>query len=42
MNIKKLEPYGGLVDQAFSQFNETLIHNYDRHSHIENDETPGA
>ena len=43
VNINKIrfEPYGDLVDQAFSQFNENLINNQDPHSQIENDETPG-
>ena len=38
----KFEPYGDLVDQTFSQFNENYINNQDSHSQIENDETPGA
>ena len=38
----KFEPYGDLVDQAFSQFNENLINNRDPHSQIQNDETPEA
>ena len=42
MNKIKFEPYGDLVDQAFSQFNENLINNQDPHSQIENDETSGA
>ena len=33
----KFEPYGDLVDQAFSQFDENLINNQDPHSQIEND-----
>ena len=37
-----LEPCGDLVDQAFSQFNETLIKNQDPGSQIKNDEIPGA
>ena len=41
-NKIKFEPYGDLVDQAFSQFNENSINNQDSHSQIENDETPGA
>ena len=41
-NKIKFEPYGDLVDQAFSQFNENSIINQDSHSQIENDETPGA
>ena len=43
MNKIKFEPYGGLVGQGFSKFNETLINNQeDPHSQIENDETPEA
>ena len=38
----KFEPYGDLVDQAFSQFNKTLISNQDPYSQIENDEKPGT
>ena len=38
----KFEPYGDLVDQAYSKFNETLVNNQDPQSQIENDETPGA
>ena len=38
----KFETYGGLIDQAFSQFNENLMNNQDPHSQTENDETPGA
>ena len=41
-NKIKFEPYSGLVDQAFSQFNENSINNQDPHSQIENDETPEA
>ena len=41
-NKIKFEPYGDLVDQAFSQFNENSINNKDPHSQIENDETPEA
>ena len=41
-NKIKFEPYGGLVDQAFSQFNENLINNRDAHIQIENDKTPEA
>ena len=41
-NKIKFEPYGDLVDQAFSQFNENSINNQDPHSQIENDETPEA
>ena len=36
------EPYGDLVDQAVSQFNENSINNQDPQSQIENDETPEA
>ena len=42
MNKIKFEPYGDLVDQAFSQFNKTSIANQDSHIQIENDETQGA
>ena len=42
MNKPKLEPYGDLVDQAFSQFNENSINNQDPHSQIENEETQEA
>ena len=38
----KFEPYGDLVDQYFSQFNENSINNQDSHSQIENDETARA
>ena len=38
----KFEPYGDLVDQAYSKCNETLVNNQDPQSQIENDETPGA
>ena len=41
-NKIKFEPYGDLVDQAFSQFNENSINNQDPNSPIENDETPEA
>ena len=41
-NKIKSEPHGDLVDQAYSQFNETLINNQDSQIQIENDETPGA
>ena len=41
INKTKFEPYGDLVDQAFSQFNENLINNQDPHIQIENDGTPG-
>ena len=42
MNKIKLEPYGDLVDQAFSQFNENSIIFQDPHSQTEHDETLGA
>ena len=42
MNKTKFEPYGDLVDQAFSQPNENSITNQDPHSQIEKDETPGT
>ena len=38
----KFEPYGDLVDQAFSQFNENSINNQHPRSQIESDETPEA
>ena len=38
----KFEPYGDLVHQGFSQFNENSINNQDPQSHIENNETPGG
>ena len=38
MNKVKFEPYGDLVDQTFSQFNENSITNQDTLSQIENDE----
>ena len=38
MNKVKFEPYGDLVDQTFSQFNEKSITNQDTDSQIENDE----
>ena len=38
----KFEPYGDLVDQAFSQFNENSINNQDPQCQTENDETPEA
>ena len=41
-NKIKFEPYGDLVDQAFSQFNENSINNQDPHSQIENEETQEA
>ena len=41
INKIKFEPYGDLIDQAFSQFNENLINNQDPCSQIENNETPG-
>ena len=42
VNISKmeLEPYGDLVNQVFSKFNENLINNQDRHNQNEKDETP--
>ena len=40
--IKFVEPHVDFIDQAYSEFNETLINNQDPQSHIENDETPGA
>ena len=36
------EPYDDLIDQTFSQFNETLIINKDPRSQTENDKTPGV
>ena len=44
VHIKKIkfEPYSDLVDQAYSNFNETLINNQDPHSQSENNERPGA
>ena len=43
INKIKFELYGNLVDQAFSQFNETFINNQDPlHNQTENDETSGA
>ena len=36
----ELEPYGDLVNQTFSKFNENLINNQDRHNQNEKDETP--
>ena len=41
-NKIKFEPYGYLLDQDFSQFNENSINNQDPHSQIENDEIPGT
>ena len=38
----KFEPYGDLINQAFSQFNEKSINNQDPHSQTENGEKPGA
>ena len=42
VNINNItsEQYGDLIDQIYSEFNETLINNQDPHSKIENDETP--
>ena len=42
INKMKFEPYGELVDSAFSQFNENLINNQDPDSQIKNDETSGT
>ena len=42
MNNIKFEPYGELVNQPFSQFNENSITNKDPHSQIEHDEPPAA
>ena len=44
VNMSKInfEPYGDLVDQAFSQFNQNWITNQDPHSQVEKDETVGA
>ena len=42
MNKIKFEPYGDLVDQVFSKFNENSISNQDPYSQTENDETSGA
>ena len=41
-NKINFEPYGDLVDQTFSQFNENSINKQDPHSQIENDKTPEA
>ena len=41
-NKLKFGPYGDLVDQVYSKFNETFIDNQDPHSQTENDETPEA
>ena len=43
-NMKKIkfEPYGDLIDQAFSQFTENSIINQEPFSQVENDETSGA
>ena len=41
-NKIKFGPYGDLVGQAFSEFNENSIKNQDPHSQIENYETPRA
>ena len=41
-NKIKFEPYGDLVDQASSKFNENLLNNKDPQSQIENHETPWA
>ena len=37
-NKIKFEPYGGLVDEAYSKFNEILLNNQDPQSQFENDE----
>ena len=42
MNKIKFEPYGDLVDQVFSKFNENSISNQNPYSQTENDETSGA
>ena len=39
-NKIKFEPYGDLVDQVFSQFNENSINNQNPHTQTENYETP--
>ena len=38
VNVKKMksEPYGDVVDQVYSKFNETLINNQDPRGQIEN------
>ena len=41
-NKLQAKPYGYLVDQAFSHFNESSINNQDPHSPNENNETPAA
>ena len=41
-NKIKFKPYGDLVDQTFSQFNENSINNQDPHSQIGKDGTPEA
>ena len=41
VNKIKFEPYGGLVDQVFLQYNENLIYNEDPQNQIENYETLG-
>ena len=42
VNINKIksEQYGNLIDQSFSQFNETMIYKQDSNDKIENDEIP--
>ena len=35
VNKMKFEPYGDVVDQAYSKFNETLINNQDPRGQIE-------
>ena len=42
MNKIKFEPYGDLVDQVFSKFNENSISNQNPCSQTENDVTSGA
>ena len=41
-NKIKFEPHGGLIDQAFSQFNENSTNNKDPHSQIQNNQTSEA
>ena len=38
-NKIKFEPYGDLVDRAFSQFNENSLNDQDSQRQTENDET---
>ena len=42
INKIKFEPYGDLVDQVYSRFNETLINNQDPHGQMKNDQISGA